>query len=122
MWKIFPTVGVKATHWIRKTDNAACQFKCQYVLNNLLKIRKKVSSSLESVRFDYFEANEGKNLSDTLGSIAKQAIERESLRASDGVGDNSPDQRMVIAHELKRRLLAGLHFDDGQVGTFSFFK
>ena len=91
-------------------------------MNNLLNVQKNVSSSLESVDFCYFESNEGKNLSDTVGSLVKQAIARETLRTTEGVGDDSPDQRLAIAEELKRRVLAGLNIEDGKCGAFSFFR
>ena len=109
-------------HWKRLSDNAASQFKCQFVVNNLLNVQKNVSSSLESVDFCYFESNEGKNLSDTVGSLVKQAIARETLRTTEGVGDDSPDQRLAIAEELKRCVLAGLNIEDEKCGAFSFFR
>ena len=44
---------------------------------------------------------------------------RETMTTMEGLGDDP----MVIAEEMKSRLLAGLNFDEnGRVGSFAFFK
>ena len=96
------------------------QFKSQFVIANLLNIRRKVAASLKSARFCFFEAHEGKNLSDAIGSLAKQAISRETMTTLEGFAEGS---MLTVAEEIKSRLLAGLNFnEDGKVGNFSFFK
>ena len=113
--------------WERKTDNAVSQFKSQFVVNNLLNVNEKVSPRLKNVSFNYFESHEGKNLSDTIGAIGKQAFNRAKNRTSilnDGVGSVEPDvdQDMVICNQVKDMILSGLTFEDGRVGDFAFFR
>ena len=44
---------------------------------------------LTSISYDRFEANEGKSVSDTLGSISKCAFQRGIVKSDEGVADLS---------------------------------
>ena len=115
------------TRWIRWSDQCAAQFRSRFVVENLLKTRERVSSKLTSVAFSYFESHEGKNLSDTIGGILKQAYARATGWISgpnDGVGNDgdSAHQPMVIADQIKERMMQGLTFVDGRVGSFAFLR
>ena len=113
--------------WDRVTDNCASQFKSQFVVEKLLNVNQNVSPRLRNVQFNYFESHEGKNFSDTIGAIGKQAYTRAKSRAStqnDGVGvvDSDADQEMVICNQVKQLMLSGLNFEGGRLGHFAFFR
>ena len=106
--------------WEKFTDQCACQFRCQFVTHNLLRVQENVSPHLRNVKFNYFESHEGKNFSDTIGALAKQALYRPmkwSSILSDGVGDVSPDadQEMVIAEQVKQMIISGMNYENGTV-------
>ena len=101
------------TRW---SDNCASQFKSGKVVADLIDIKDRVSPNLKSARFCFFESHEGKNLSDTIGSMAKGALSRATLRTLSGVGNN-PEE---VVLEVKERLLSNLKFIEGRVGSFSF--
>lgn len=44
---------------------------------------------LASISYDRFEANEGKSVSDTLGSISKCAFQRGIVKSDEGIADLS---------------------------------
>ena len=127
MFEIFEAkVGFKPRRYIRWTDQCAGQFRSQFVVNNLFHIRD-ICPDLESATFKYFESHEGKNVSDLIGAMAKQSFARSISRSSnllDGLGNNDDDadQEMVVAEQIKERMLSGLTFEDGKVGGFSFFQ
>ena len=47
----------------------------------------KEELSLTSISYDRFEANEGKSISDTLGSISKCAFQRGIVKRDEGIED-----------------------------------
>ena len=122
--------GFRPTLLNRWSDQCAGQFRSQNTNYNLLCTRERVCQQLLDVIWNYFESHEGKNTSDMLGGLCKQAylaIMRRLfnlLNAVDGVGvvDPDADQLMAIAEQVKERMLAGLNIVDGRLGTFSFFK
>ena len=98
--------------YIRHSDQCAAQFRSQYSNFHLLHIRQNVSPQLETACFSYFKSHKGKNSSDTVGSLAKQAFFRASGCigiGNDRVGNEESDQEMAIA-------------EDGRVGGFLFFR
>ena len=114
--------GISVRNLLRYSDNCTQQFKSQKVNQDLLTIRETIPD-LETVRYSYFEPNEGKAQSDTLGALAKGAADRETLRTLSGVGDESADQKGAITEEIARRIRAGLNFkEDGSVGGYAFFE
>ena len=70
--------GVRPEVWTRWSDQCAAQFKSQYTLRKLSQAPNSLGFSPESgcVQWSYFETGEGKNDSDSLGSIAKLAYHR----------------------------------------------
>ena len=70
--------GMTADHWTRFTDGCGAQFRSQYCNADLTNACDDLK--LKSASFHYFEANEGKNISDAVGSIAKCAFMRAVAR------------------------------------------
>ena len=70
-------------YWQRWADGCSGQFRSQFC--NASCIRAKDDFGLQTVSWQYFEAHEGKNLSDTLGSIAKCEVKRQMAQYSHGV-------------------------------------
>ena len=89
-------------------------------------MKDRVAEQLHDVSFCYFEAHEGKNLSDAIGGLVKQSFMRGVGRtANDGFGSaaGNADQGETIAEQIKSRMLSGLTFDqNGKVGDFAFFQ
>ena len=111
--------GIKVENWERETDNCFAQYKSQYVVEDLFAVKEKDSPALKSVSFNYFESNEGKNLSDTIGSLFKHAVERQTALVTEALPNYS---RLEIAKEIVRRGLAGMNIEpDGRCGSFAFF-
>ena len=70
--------GINVVNWARFTDGCGAQFRSQYCNGDLMKACDDLQ--LKSASFHYFEANEGKNISDAVGSIAKCAFMRAVSR------------------------------------------
>jgi hypothetical protein len=114
--------------YIRWSDGAASQFKSRFVLHNLLHVDELISPHLKTALYCFFESHEGKNASDTLGSIIKAAIGRASMTTQQGFGGPSDEEgeeqiELTILRQLKERIMSTLNFgEDGRLGTFSFLK
>jgi hypothetical protein len=82
------------------------------------------SCHLEGAHLCFFESNEGKNLSDCIGSQAKAALTRGSLMTSEGVGQqDSPQIEADIMEQIKQRMLSQLNIEtDGRLGSYSFWR
>ena len=61
-------------HWQRWTDGCGEQFRSRFTNSYCMEANKRFN--LDSTSWEYFEAHEGKNTSDTLGSIVKCAFPR----------------------------------------------
>ena len=89
-------------------------------------MKDRVAEQLHDVSFCYFEAHEGKNLSDAIGGLVKQSFLHGVRRtADDGFGSaaGNADQGETIAEQVKSRMLSGLSFnEEGKVGDFAFFR
>jgi hypothetical protein len=112
MFEILAREGIHPKNWTRWSDNCYGQYKSCFVVFDLLNCQKAISPNLEQVTYNFFESNEGKNLSDTLGSIGKAAFRRSSWRTTDGVVD---------LEQIRTRMENGLCKKDGRIGNFSFF-
>ena len=55
------------------------------MIANLFKMKEDLS--LTTISYDRFEANEGKSISDTLGSISKCAFQRGIVKSDEGIRD-----------------------------------
>ena len=54
-------------HWIHYSDGCGAQFKSEYVVADMLHASENYQ--VKSVSFNYFESHEGKNCSDSIGSM-----------------------------------------------------
>ena len=70
-------------HWIRYSDGCGAQFKSGYVVADML--RATENYQVKSVSFNYFEFHEGKNCSDSIGSIVKCSFTRGMLKSQQAV-------------------------------------
>lgn len=59
-------------HWVRYSDTCTGQFRSKFTMLKL--VQAKEDLKLESAGWSFFEAHEGKNTSDTIGSIVKCAF------------------------------------------------
>lgn len=73
------------TDWLRFTDGCGAQFRSRFVNADL--INAKSLFKLNNVGFEYFEANEGKSVSDTIGSVVKCAFVRAMYKQDQGVSN-----------------------------------
>ena len=80
-------IPYEITDWKRFSDGCGAQFWSGYVIANLFEMKEELS--LTSISYDRFEANEGKSVSDTLGSISKCAFQRGIVKSNEGVEDLS---------------------------------
>ena len=85
-------------NWIRFSDGCGAQFKSGYAVADLF--NAKETFKLENAWFNFFESNEGKNTSDSIGSIVKCAFLRAILKSQGGV-DDIDDILSLINSELK---------------------
>ena len=85
--------GLNVTHWQRWSDGCRAQFKSKFVNSDLLKAKE--SCQLENASFSYFEAHEGKNTSDTIGSIVKCAFLKGIAKENRGIGKASDIVELV---------------------------
>ena len=76
-------IPYKVVHWKRISDGCGSQFWSGFA--NLFKMKEELD--LISISYDRFEANEGKSVSDTLGSISKCAFQRGIVKKNGGIAD-----------------------------------
>ena len=67
-------LGRPIVSWKRFSDGCDGRFRSRYTVTDFMKACARFD--LKQASFDYFEANEGKNVSDTIGSIVKCAYVR----------------------------------------------
>ena len=70
-------------HWVRFSDGCSAQFKSRFVnadLQNSLEL-----FGLETATFNYYESHERKNISDSIGSMAKASLRRAVLKVDESV-------------------------------------
>ena len=85
-------------NWVRFSDGCASQFRSRKVNADLLKSQKDFD--LNQVSFQYFEANEGKNISDSIGSIVKCAFQRGIMKRNEGI-TTAAEIVKIIRDEVK---------------------
>ena len=86
-------------YWQRFSDACAAQFRSRKVNGKLLSVKKDFN--LDEVSFEYFEANEGKNISDSIGSIVKCAFQRGIVKLNEGVTEASEIVK-ILSYALPR--------------------
>lgn len=71
------------TNWQRWSDGAGHEFRSQFCNAELMRLKNELG--LTQASFEYFEAHEGKNVSDALGSIIKNKVKRILADHMDGI-------------------------------------
>jgi hypothetical protein len=113
MFDIFLEEGLSPQNWKRYSDGCPGQYKSKFVVWDLLMAPQILSKPLKHITYNFFESHEGKNLSDTIGSIAKTAFSRATWRTNAGLD---------TIEDVKNRMEDGLNRVDGKVGKFAFFR
>ena len=76
--RMFKILRAKIPHdvfnWQRWSDGAGHEFRSQFCNAELMRLKNNLE--LTHASFEYFEAHEGKNVSDALGSIVKNKVKR----------------------------------------------
>ena len=108
--------GFIVNHWQRWSDGCGAQFKSKFVNHDLLQARDEFQ--LKNTGFCYFEAHEGKNTSDTIGSIVKCAFLKGIAKENEGIG-NAAD---VVALVKKNVRTETKKFDFFEVEEFPFME
>ena len=87
--------------WYRWSDQCAAQCKSQYVVEKLRTSAESMGFCKDcQVNFCYFEVGEGKNESDSLGSLIKLAYCRALHRNRDKAARNVPEIAQLIRENL----------------------
>ena len=76
-------ISPNSKHWKRFSDGCRSQFWFCFVAADMVKMHSKLS--LEYISYNRFDVNEGKSISDTLGSIVKCAFNRAIVKEDEGV-------------------------------------
>ena len=67
--------GLDVVNWTRFSDNCAGQFKSRNTMGKLAQVEKNVmgekGGATSKISWEFLEANEAKNESDTLGGFVK---------------------------------------------------
>ena len=82
-------------HWKRFSDGCAGQFRSRFVSARMWEMKKKLS--LSNLSYDLFEAHEGKNTSDTIGSIVKCAFLRGMYSKDEGISSIGDMVSLIIS-------------------------
>ena len=101
-------------HWKRFSDGCAGQFRSRFVAARMHHMKEELS--LSNLSYDLFEAHEGKNTSDTIGSIVKCAFLRGMYTTDEGISDIN-DMISLIKSQLKSSMKKFKFFD---VESFGF--
>ena len=110
--------GQKFFHWNRWSDNCAAQFKSKMTIGKLAQADKNVLGMEEEgdpayrVAFDFLEANEAKNESDTIGGLSKTALRLTLMR--------NPDLCIITADDMVEAMKQGLEKSVQGSGKYSF--
>jgi hypothetical protein len=93
-------LGREIANWARFTDGAASQYRSRFVTAKLLSAQKDFG--LQNVAYHYYEAHEGKNVSDSIGSIVKCAYLRAMANSDLGVS-SAAEVITIIKTALKEK-------------------
>ena len=78
--------GFEVNNVLRFSDTCAAQFRSKYVNGDLRNMKKNLSlPDWGQVTLCYFEPNEGKNISDVIGSICKNSWKRSIFQNREGI-------------------------------------
>ena len=88
-------------HWKRFSDGCVGQFRSRFVAARMFEMKDELE--LDSLSYELFEANEGKNTSDTIGSIVKCAFLRGIYQQDDGIA-NIDDMVSLIESQLSSEM------------------
>ena len=98
-------------NWTRWSDNCAGQFKSRFTLGRLVQapinVLRKDNSSQCKVSWEFLEANEAKNESDTIGGFSKTALRHTILRDTYIVIQTAEDLLTAIKKGLENSLIQG---------------
>ena len=109
--------GKIADHWARFSDGCGAQFRSQFCNSDLIAAPRDLQ--VKSASFHFFEANEGKNISDSAGSIAKCAYMRAvSRREVEGITSASEVVDIInnnLSEDMpKFKVMRAVHFPQFQ--------
>ena len=110
--------GQVILNWNRWSDNCAAQFKSKKTIGKLTQAKRSVlgveEDTLEPVKvsWDFLEANEAKNESDTIGGLSKNALRTTLMR--------NPDIAIITADDLVEAIKEGLKKSVGSSEKYSF--
>ena len=110
--------GQSIKNWNRWSDNCAAQFKSKKTIGKLVQAKENVLGVTEDdpeyhrVSWDFLEANEAKNESDTIGGLSKTALRMTLMR--------NPDISIITADDLVENIKKGLEKCAGSSHKYSF--
>ena len=104
-------------NWNRWSDNCAAQFKSKKTIGKLTAAKRnvpgvEVDPNSVRVSWDFLEANEAKNESDTIGGLSKTALRTTLMR--------NPDIAIITADDLVDAIKLGLEKSVGSSEKYSF--
>ena len=100
MFRILRTEqGLNIDNWLRLSDGCASQFRSGFTNADLVMSKNKLN--LKRITYAYYEANEGKNISDTIGSIVKCAFLRGQLKTGDHGVHSAREVVDIVRGELQ---------------------
>ena len=91
--------GLIINNWLRVSDGCASQFRSCFTNADLVMSKNKLN--LKQITYAYYEANEGKNISDTIGSIVKYAFLRGQLKTGDHGVHSAREVVNIVRGELQ---------------------
>ena len=98
--------GQVIQHWNRWSDNCSGQFKSRKTMGKLIQACDNVLGGKDpedcKVSWEFLEANEAKNESDTIGGFSKTALRQTILRDPDIVIRTAEDLVQVIQKGLEK--------------------
>ena len=94
-------------NWNRWSDNCAGQFKSRFTLCKLVQASTNVmkddgEEDRGKISWEFLEANEAKNESDTIGGFSKTALRQQMLRDPDIFIKSAEDLVAVIKTGLEK--------------------
>ena len=84
-------------HWVIFRDGCEAQFKSRFATPELPKFL--LEQKLKSAAFNYYESHEGKNISDTIESMAESALRRAIIKTN-----TLPRDAAVVVDLIKQEI------------------
>ena len=117
--------GQPIRNWNRWSDNCAGQFKSRKTLGKLVQAPNSVlgdeDTEASKISWDFLEANEAKNESDTIGGFSKTALRQAMLRDPDIVIKTADDLVSVIQRGLEKSCQGSEKYSFVHVDAFPQF-